>query len=154
LGGTVAIVASSPMRDGVEPNPGRPFDVLRENLRRAWREKLGPRRITVGDCEVGDTVEAQIALTLVNAARTAFKPGPRNYDSAWIRDGSAQALALLFGGLIEEGRALRSLVLRAHLREWLGLADPQRGRHGQPTIDQQRGGTMSRPSAIGTTFSR
>ena len=35
----------------------------------------------------------------------AFKPGPRNYDRTWIRDGSAQALALLWAGLVEEAKA-------------------------------------------------
>ncbi len=50
-------------------------------------------------------VEAQTALILVNATRTAFKPGPRNYDRTWIRDGSSQALALLWAGLIEEAKA-------------------------------------------------
>ena len=67
-------------------------------------KKLGPRRIVVGDREVSDTLEAQIALILVNATRFAFKPGPRNYDRTWIRDGSSQALALLWAGLIEEAK--------------------------------------------------
>ena len=61
-------------------------------------EKMGPRKITVGDCEVSDTVEAQTAFILVNATQFAFRPGPRNYDRTWIRDGSAQALALLRPG--------------------------------------------------------
>ena len=72
---------------------------------RNWREKIGPRKITVGDREVSDTVEAQTAFILVNATRFAFKPGPRNYDRTWIRDGSAQARALLSAGLIEEAKA-------------------------------------------------
>ena len=67
-------------------------------------EKLGPRRIVVGDREISDTLEAQIAYILVNATRFAFKPGPRNYDRTWIRDGSSQALALLWAGLIDEAK--------------------------------------------------
>ena len=70
-----------------------------------WRAKIGPRKITVGDPEVSDTVEAQTAFILVNSTEHAFKPGPRNYDRTWIRDGSAQALALLWAGLIEEAKA-------------------------------------------------
>ena len=81
------------------------FRAVRENVARLWREKIGPRKITVGDREVSDTVEAQTALILVNATRFAFKPGPRNYDRTWIRDGSSQALALLWAGLIEEAKA-------------------------------------------------
>ena len=72
---------------------------------RAWRKKIGPRKIAVGDREVSDTVEAQTALILVNATRHAFKPGPRNYDRTWIRDGSSQALALLWSGLFDEAKA-------------------------------------------------
>ena len=40
----------------------------------------------------------------MNATRFAFKPGPRNYDRTWIRDGSSQALALLWAGLIDEAK--------------------------------------------------
>jgi hypothetical protein len=104
-GESIAVVASSPMRDRVTPKTDADFSVLRTRVARMWREKLGPRRIRVGDKEVGDTVEAQTALILVNATRTAFKPGPRNYDRVWIRDGSSQALALLWAGRIEEAKA-------------------------------------------------
>jgi hypothetical protein len=40
----------------------------------------------------------------VNATRRAFKPGPRNYDRTWVRDGSSQALALLWAGLIDDAK--------------------------------------------------
>ena len=104
-GASVAFVISSPMRDRIAPRVDRDFGVVRETVIRKWREKIGPRKITVGDREVSDTVEAQTAFILVNATRFAFKPGPRNYDRTWIRDGSAQALALLWAGLIEEAKA-------------------------------------------------
>ena len=103
-GGSVAFVVSSPMREGITPNVDVDFGGVRENVSRIWREKIGPRRISVGDPEVSDTVEAQTALILVNATRFAFKPGPRNYDRTWIRDGSSQALALLWAGLIDEAK--------------------------------------------------
>ncbi len=99
-----SLVASAPMREGIVPNADRPFDRLRQQVADRWREKLGPRRIVVGDPEVSDTVEAQTALILVNATRFAFKPGPRNYDRTWIRDGSSQALALLWAGLVDEAQ--------------------------------------------------
>lgn len=103
-GGRVAFVIASPMRDGLTPRVEVDFAALREEVTRRWRQKIGPRRITVGDREVSDTVEAQTGLILVNATRFAFKPGPRNYDRTWIRDGSSQALALLWAGLIEEAK--------------------------------------------------
>ncbi|MBV8106487.1 MAG: discoidin domain-containing protein [Hyphomicrobiales bacterium] len=104
-GASATFVISSPMRDRIAPRADRDFGVVRETVARRWREKIGPRKITVGDEEVSDTVEAQTAFILVNATRFAFKPGPRNYDRTWIRDGSAQALALLWAGLIEEAKA-------------------------------------------------
>jgi hypothetical protein len=104
-GGSIAFVVSSPMREDITPHADRPFDSIREAVTRIWRNKIGPPKITVGDQEVSDTVEAQTALILVNATQFAFKPGPRNYDRTWIRDGSAQALALLWAGLIEEAKA-------------------------------------------------
>jgi len=104
-GASLAVVMSSPMRDGVKPQAEAPFDALRETVAQDWRAKIGPRKITVGDREVSDTVEAQTAFILVNSTEFAFKPGPRNYDRTWIRDGSAQALALLWAGLVEEAKA-------------------------------------------------
>lgn len=100
--GSIAFVMSSPVREGITPYADVAFSAVRNNVARIWREKIGPRKIRVGDREVSDTVEAQTALILVNATRFAFKPGPRNYDRTWIRDGSSQALALLWAGLIEE----------------------------------------------------
>jgi F5/8 type C domain len=104
-GGSIAFVVSSPMRDDIEPHADLAFDSVRDAVIRIWRDKIGPRKITVGDREVSDTVEAQTALILVNSTQFAFKPGPRNYDRTWIRDGSAQTLALLWAGLIEEAKA-------------------------------------------------
>jgi hypothetical protein len=88
----------------ITPQADVDFRAVRENTARLWREKIGQRKITVGDREVSDTVEAQAALILVNATQFVFKPGPRNYDRTWIRDGSSQALALLWAGLIEEAK--------------------------------------------------
>ena len=104
-GDRTQVVVACPMHAGVEASAPKSFDRLRGAVARAWREKLGERRISVGDREISDTVEAQVALILVNATRSAFKPGPRNYDRTWIRDGSSQALALLWAGLAEEAKA-------------------------------------------------
>jgi hypothetical protein len=102
---SLAVVVSSTMRDGVEPRTEATFDALRDTVARDWRAKIGPRKITVGDPEVTETVEAQTAFILVNSTEFTFKPGPRNYDRTWIRDGSAQALALLWAGLVDEAKA-------------------------------------------------
>jgi hypothetical protein len=103
-GDSIAFVMASPMREEITPQANVAFGAVRENVAQIWREKIGPRKINVGDRDVSDTVEAQTALILVNSTRFAFKPGPRNYDRTWIRDGSSQALALLWAGLIEEAK--------------------------------------------------
>ncbi|MBV9220794.1 MAG: discoidin domain-containing protein, partial [Methylobacteriaceae bacterium] len=104
-GESIAFTAAAPMRDGITPQADMAFGAIRERVVRLWREKIGARRIIVGDREVSDTVEAQTALILVNATQFAYKPGPRNYDRIWIRDGSSQALALLWAGLVEEAKS-------------------------------------------------
>ena len=101
---SMVVVLSGPMRGDVTPRGNIAFGALQRDVRQAWRDKIGPPRIIVGDQDVTESLEAQIALILVNATRFAFKPGPRNYDRTWIRDGSAQALALLFAGLTEEAK--------------------------------------------------
>ena len=103
-GESCAVVVAAAMRDGIEPDAGADFVALHEQVTRAWRDKIGPRKINLGDRDVSDTLEAQTGLILVNATRHAFKPGPRHYDRVWIRDGSSQALALLYAGLVEEAK--------------------------------------------------
>lgn len=103
-GQSIAFVAVAPMRDAAEIDATRPFATVYQQSIARWRGKLGPRRISVGDRDVSDTVEAQTGLILVNATPFAFKPGPRNYDRTWIRDGSSQALALLWAGLVDEAQ--------------------------------------------------
>jgi F5/8 type C domain len=121
-GGETSVTLSAPMRDRVRLRAVNNFPSIHETVARAWRKKIGPRRIIVGDPEVSDTIEAQTALILVNATRFAFKPGPRNYDRTWIRDGSSQALALLWAGLIKEARAY--VVWYAKRLEPSGLVPP------------------------------
>lgn len=103
-GEVTSVVVAAALRDSIEPVAETDFTAVRERVARRWRQKIGPRRISVGDRDVSDTVEAQTGLILVNATRHAFKPGPRNYDRVWIRDGSSQALALLYAGLIDEAK--------------------------------------------------
>jgi hypothetical protein len=104
-GETTAFIVAAPMRSEVTPRADVDFGAARDETATMWRDKMGPRKITVGDPDISDTVETQIALILVNATRAAFRPGPRNYDRVWIRDGSSQALALLWAGLIDEAKS-------------------------------------------------
>jgi hypothetical protein len=104
-GESCAFVAAFPMRDAIIPTADVVFQTIRNRVSQAWRREIGPRKISVGDREISDTIEAQTTLILVNATREAFKPGPRNYDRIWVRDGSSQAVALLWAGQIEKAKA-------------------------------------------------
>jgi hypothetical protein len=77
---------SSPIREEIATRADVAFSAIRERVARIWRAQIGPRKITLGDREASDNVEAQTALILVNATQFAFRPGARNYDRTWIRD--------------------------------------------------------------------
>lgn len=104
-GAVTTVVVAFPLQQQCIPEMFDEFSSIREKVVHTWQEKMGPRRITVGDPEINDTVAAQTGLILVNATRYAFKPGPRHYSRTWIRDGASQALALLYAGLIEEAKS-------------------------------------------------
>jgi hypothetical protein len=118
------------MREGVTPDADAPFSALGKEVARYWRKKIGPRKIIVGDPEVTETVHAQTGLILANMTRSAFRPGPRNYDRVWIRDGSSQALALLWAGQPEPAKAFVEWYSKRIYES--GLVPPILDRDGKP----------------------
>ncbi|MGA9549282.1 MAG: hypothetical protein WBS14_16620, partial [Rhodomicrobium sp.] len=77
-----------------------------------------------------ETVHAQTGLILANMTRSAFRPGPRNYDRVWIRDGSSQALALLWAGQPEPAKAFVEWYAKRIYES--GLVPPILDRDGKP----------------------
>jgi hypothetical protein len=104
-GAAATVLIACPMREGVQPDASLRFSALGKEIAGGWRRKTGARKITVGDPEVTETVHAQTGLILANMTRSAFRPGPRNYDRVWMRDGSSQAMALLWAGQPEAAKA-------------------------------------------------
>ncbi|MGB7915438.1 MAG: hypothetical protein WCF79_09140, partial [Rhodomicrobium sp.] len=129
-GAAATVTVACPMRDGVTPDAGAPFSALGKEVARSWRKKTGPRKIKVGDREVTETVHAQTGLILANMTRSAFRPGPRNYDRVWIRDGSSQALALLWAGQPEPAKAFVEWYAKRIYES--GLVPPILDRDGKP----------------------
>ena len=129
-GESIACVVASPLRDGVTPRRRglRPPRCAR-SVARLWRKKIGARKIALGDSR-GRRHDRGADRALFSSMRraTPSSPGPRNYDRIWIRDGSSQALALLWAGMIDEAKCLCALVFATHLRERPRAADPQSGR--------------------------
>lgn len=74
---------------------------------RAWENKLGGLRITLGARwqRHADALRTAVAHVLVERDGPALQPGPRRYTRSWIRDGAIMAGALLRVGCIEEARA-------------------------------------------------
>ena len=136
-GGSAAVVVSSPMREEIAPRAPADFARTRTKVARAWREKLGPRKITVGDAEVSDTVEAQTAMILVNATRARLQAGSAqlrpHLDSRRIVAGPRPAVGRLDRG----GENLCPLVRQARGAQRAGPAYSQRRRDAQPRLRQQ-----------------
>ena len=128
-GAAAAITVACPMREGVSPDASVTFSALGKEVARHWRKKIGPRKIIVGDPEVTETVHAQTGLILANMTRSAFRPGPRNYDRVWMRDGSSQALALLWAGQTEPAKAFVEWYAKRIYE--LGLVPPILDRDGR-----------------------
>ena len=93
------------MRAGVDSSRVRSFGRLRAAVVRAWREKLGERRIDVGRQRDQRHSRSADRAHPRQCHPLGVQAGTAQYDRTWIRDGSAQALALLWAGLVEEAKA-------------------------------------------------
>jgi hypothetical protein len=129
-GAAAAITVACPMREGVAPDADVTFAAQGKEIARSWKKKIGHRQINVGDPEMTETVHAQTGLILANMTRTAFRPGPRNYDRVWMRDGSSQALALLWAGYTEAPKAFVEWYAKRIYES--GLVPPILDRDGKP----------------------
>jgi len=69
-----------------------------------WKEQVNRVDIQVNEPELVDIFKANIAYNLVTRDGSAFQPGSRSYDKAWMRDGSIAAIALLEAGLTNPAR--------------------------------------------------
>src|SRR5436190_3566842 len=67
-----------------------------EKIAADWREKLHRVAIDIaGAPEIGDTIRANLAYTLIHRDGPALQPGSRSYERAWIRDGALISSLLL-----------------------------------------------------------
>ena len=83
-----------PLQPGAKPEPF-------EKIAADWREKLHRVAFDIeGAPEIGDTIRANLAYTLINRDGPALQPGARSYERAWIRDG-----ALISSLLLRQGHA-------------------------------------------------
>jgi len=94
--------ADSPAADGFAP--GR-FSAVREAEIARWRARLGGLEIHLPEQRLVRILRSNLAYILINQDGPWIKPGPRNYNHAWIRDGSMTAAALWRAGLADRVKA-------------------------------------------------
>ncbi|MCX7847103.1 MAG: discoidin domain-containing protein [bacterium] len=80
------------------PPPGR-------TLAAHWQTLTHPRALSFPDKTLNAFIRANLAYIHLTHDRALFKPGPRNYNHAWMRDGALTSLALLRYGQPEPVRA-------------------------------------------------
>jgi len=70
-----------------------------------WRKVVGRAEISIPERRLIDILRSNLAYILLNQDGPWIKPGPRNYNHAWIRDGAMTCAALLRMGLVSPVRA-------------------------------------------------
>lgn len=82
-------------------DPGAYFTQVRDREAAQWAEKLNRFSIETGDPRLIDMMKTYLAYILLNKDDVWIKPGPRNYNHAWVRDGAITSVALLRMGIDE-----------------------------------------------------
>ncbi|MDD4737086.1 MAG: discoidin domain-containing protein, partial [Kiritimatiellae bacterium] len=67
----------------------------------SWSDLLNRFSIETGDPRLTDMMKTYLAYILLNKDDVWIKPGPRNYNHAWIRDGAMTSVALMRMGITE-----------------------------------------------------
>jgi len=107
------IVFAAPLHDSLETVQGlskisaswnQVFDWLKTEQVAYWKDKINQISFKLGDKRVERTVKSQLAYILINQDGVVLQPGARNYNRAWIRDGSLTCAALVRMGLGEESK--------------------------------------------------
>jgi hypothetical protein len=89
---------------GHNDDAGAAFDVLASQVAQQWQERVGHVGLVLPDPTIVQMLRAQVSYILINQTGPAMQPGPRNYNRAFIRDGSAAAHVLLRVGLASKAR--------------------------------------------------
>jgi len=99
------IVVAYPMKRAVRlsselvADPATTFEKIQNRAARDWSERLGRFDIRIPEKRLVDVLRSNLAYILLNQDGPWIKPGPRNYNRSWIRDGALTSLALLRMGM-------------------------------------------------------
>ena len=75
--------------------PADEFEKRRVAQRAAWKQILDGITIDIPDKRLIDVMKSNFGYVLINRDRPWFKPGSRNYNHAWTRDGALTGVAML-----------------------------------------------------------
>lgn len=87
-----------------QTDPSGAFESQWAQNRAAWRELLGRVVIDIPEQRLIDTMRSNLAYVFINYDPPFFKPGTRNYNHSWIRDGALTGAATLRMGHVDPVR--------------------------------------------------
>ncbi len=80
-------------------NPSEKYTDILNRKTVLWHKLLNRFTIDIPESRLIDVLKSNIAYILINKDGPWIKPGPRNYNHSWMRDGSMTSVALLRFGL-------------------------------------------------------
>ncbi|MFH1369434.1 MAG: discoidin domain-containing protein [Elusimicrobiota bacterium] len=83
-------------------DPEKYFDDSLNSSRAGWEKILNKFAIDIPDKRLVDVMKTNIAYILINMDGPWTKPGSRNYNHSWLRDGAMTCVALMQMGLEDE----------------------------------------------------
>ncbi len=105
------VVVIHPLHDHVEvhasweTDPAGAFERIWTAGRAAWTDLLSNVDIDIPESRLIETMKSNLAYVFINYDPPWFKPGTRNYNHSWIRDGALTGVATLRMGHTEPVRA-------------------------------------------------
>lgn len=94
-GGTADVVVIYRLHDESVSLPGSKFDEIWSSQRAAWKQLLDKTTIDIPEKRLIDVMKSNFGYVLINRDAPWFKPGSRNYNHAWTRDGALTGMAML-----------------------------------------------------------
>jgi hypothetical protein len=101
-----------PVPEGYKKSPGIFFEQKYQESLKDWKSRLDLFDIQVPEKRLIDVMKTYIAYILINKDGPWTKPGSRNYNHSWVRDGAMTVVSLLRMGLVKD------------VREWLDAVTP------------------------------
>ncbi len=109
------------------------FAAAYEQSKNEWKEALNRVKIDIPQEEVINVFRSNLAYILINKDKAGFKPGSRNYNRTWMRDGTIMAAAAIRTDHMREAK---------DYVDWVTTFQEQNGRV-PPIIYTEKGGYVA-----------